>query len=183
MKYSLRRNMETISNDALQDGLITLEQAEGASRLIGHGREVAKTCYVLNDTYRSVKQVREIENQLGIVSVSDYSDEYSNTTRTEETQNININVLPKTYKAKPWGTDHPDFDNKSNRVRFSDAEKQYLTNLVEQKKTDSIIPINIASVCWTIIHKSDDAVPIFHVRHILTAARLRSCLRALKFVQ
>ena len=71
----LRINIETISAEKLEDGKITLAQAQGMSRLIGHSEATKRRCYVLQDTYRSVVNTVQAERAVGIRFSGDNRDD------------------------------------------------------------------------------------------------------------
>ena len=181
----------------MDEGVISLAEAEGISRVIGHSRETAKSCYVLQDTHRSVINCKNAEKIFGLAN--EYTDLHQNgdvttddTANTESSSSsgdrININhhsdILPVCYVPKPFGTSHPDYDKKdTNRIRFSPAEKESLVKIVrDMRNLHGTLPDKLASRCIKIIWNSPDLVSIFHIRHALNSQRLRSCLKTLKYV-
>ena len=177
----LRINIETISAEKYEDGKITLAQAQGMSRLIGHSEATKRRCYVLQDTYRSVVNTVQAERALGIQFSDDNSDDgplnsgdYTNdlhndnaTYNDTDTDNNNnsfnneddhnnnniiddidisehlpsantylpiVNmaakhnipehasnlIVPRTYTHKQFGELHPDYENDTKRIRFSE---------------------------------------------------------------
>jgi hypothetical protein len=88
-------------------------------------------------------------------------------------------VKPIEYQQKQFGTLHPHYRSEANRIPFSVKEKQYLSDLVEANKVDGRIPETIAAICLSIIKNDSDLIPHFHVRHVLSTARLRPGLQAL----
>ena len=89
-------------------------------------------------------------------------------------------VKPIEYQQKQFGTLHPHYRSEANRIPFSVKEKQYLSDLVEANKFDGRVPESIAAICLSIIKNDTDLIPHFHVRHVLSTARLRPGLQALK---
>ena len=182
----------------MDEGVISLAEAEGISRVIGHSRETAKSCYVLQDTHRSVVNCKNAERIFGLANDSEYSDLHQNGDVTDETANTerssssgdrsNIShhsdILPICYVPKPFGTLHPDYDKKdTNRIRFSLAEKESLIKIVDDMRNlNGTVPDKLASRCIKIIWNSPHLVSIFHIRHALNSQRLRSCLKTLKYV-
>ena len=239
----LRINIETISAEKYEDGKITLAQAQGMSRLIGHSEATKRRCYVLQDTYRSVVNTVQAERALGIQFSDDNSDDgplnsgdYTNdlhndnaTYNDTDTDNNNnsfnneddhnnnniiddidisehlpsantylpiVNmaakhnipehasnlIVPRTYTHKQFGELHPDYENDTKRIRFSEEEKRILSQIVEDNKINNKVPPNVSSRCLKIIWADPHFVKVFHVRHVLSSARLRSCLRILGYV-
>jgi hypothetical protein len=177
----------------LEEGVITLAEAEGISRVIGHSRETAKSCYVLQDTHRSVVNCKNAERIFGL------ADEYTNLQQngdvtTDETANAerssssgdrnHSDIIPVSYVPKPFGTLHPDYDKKeTNRIRFSPAEKESLIMIIDDMiNSYGTLPDKLASRCIKVIWNSPHLVSIFHIRHALNSQRLRSCLKTLKYV-
>jgi hypothetical protein len=74
-----------------------------------------------------------------------------------------------------WGTDHPCYhQNNGGRIKWSDREIEYISqwfNLNLKKKPNMLNPVR---KCLTAILSDPNAVPIFHIRHILDSGRLRS---------
>ena len=245
----LRINIETISAEKLEDGKITLAQAQGMSRLIGHSEATKRRCYVLQDTYRSVVNTVQAERALGIrfsddnrddglLNSGDYTNDLDNDnityndTDTDNNKSNNMNdansfnegdhnsnninddidisehlpslntnlpivnivakhnipehasnlIVPRTYTHKQFGELHPDYENDTKRIRFSEEEKRILSQIVENNKINNKVPPNVASRCLKIIWANPHYVKVFHVRHVLSSARLRSCLRILGYV-
>jgi hypothetical protein len=77
------------------------------------------------------------------------------------------------YAPVIWGKDHPDFGKK--RARFSVAELAYMSKLIQ--RFDANDCINFVSICLRLIREDPDAIDIFHERHVVDSARLRSGFR------
>ena len=163
----------------MDEGVISLAEAEGISRVIGHSRETAKSCYVLQDTHRSVINCKNAEKMFGLAN--ECSDETAN---TESNINHHTDILPICYVPKPFGTSHPDYAKQdTNRIRFSPAEKESLIMIVDDMRNlNGTLPDKLASRCIKVIWNSPHLVSIFHIRHALNSQRLRSCLKTLKYV-
>lgn len=88
----------------------------------------------------------------------------------------------RNYEHIAWGTDHPDYNSKATRIKFSSDEQMYMQSLVKQyclrdndKKYRA--PSKFASFCLEKIKNDHHAIPIFHHRHVLNTERIRSLLR------
>lgn len=148
---------------------------------VGHSPSTALRSYVSGDTYQAVSQAQTAERALGITMddceiepMYDSTDVQPNYNNTAESI-----VRPIEYQQKQFGTLHPHYRSEANRIPFSVKEKQYLSDLVEANKFDGRIPENIAAICLSIIKNDTDLIPHFHVRHVLSTARLRPGLQAL----
>jgi hypothetical protein len=175
----IRAMFETVANEKLQASAISDTQAAAISRVIGHSRSTAQSSYISNDCYFSVVNTQSAESALGIRN----EDTESLIEQTHKDSAVSSIIQPISYSAKPFGIRHPHFDSNANRIPFSLEEKAKLIEIVEAEKVGTRIPDNIASICLRKIKTTDDLIPIFHVRHILSTGRLRSALKNLGYVQ
>ena len=168
----------------MEEGVISLAEAEGISRVIGHSRETAKSCYVLQDTHRSVVHCKNAERIFGLANDDVTTDERSSSSGDRSNINHHTDILPICYVPKPFGTSHPDYAKQdTNRIRFSPAEKESLIMIVDDMRNlNGTLPDKLASRCIKVIWNSPHLVSIFHIRHALNSQRLRSCLKTLKYV-
>ena len=175
---ALRSNMETLSAQSLDEGIINNAEANAISQTIGHSRATARACYNIVDTNRSVRLTTSAGHRLGYINNNDDDDDdHTNNEMNPNNNDSEIDFAYNTYEPIPWGTRHSHFGSKKTRVPFSNDEMNYLQSLIiilESNKTFSVH--NVASQCYKLIMSDPDAWPIFHERHILIPARLRPAL-------
>jgi hypothetical protein len=125
-----------------------------------------------------VSQAQTAEKALGI-TIDDCEIEPMQSQDMQPIYSPDTVVKPIQYQQKQFGKQHPHYQSEASRIPFSVQEKQYLKELVEANKIGDRIPENIASICLSIIKNDTDLIPHFHVRHILSTARLRPGLQAI----
>ena len=170
---ALRSNMETLSAQSLDEGIITSAEANAISQTIGHSRATARACYNMVDTNRSVRLTTAAGVSLGYT----YNDNDDNVSDSNNNNNSEIDFVYNTYEPIPWGTRHSHFGSTKTRVPFSSDEMNHLQSLITILKSNKAFSIhNVASQCYKMIMNDPEAWPIFHERHILVPARLRPAL-------
>ena len=161
---------ETLSAEKLATNEISQAEASAISRIIGHSKETAAKCYVATDSFRAVQNCHSASKALGCDDENDENDE--------------VSIQPAVYVPKAYGSNHPKFHSENcNRVLFSNMELEVLEKIVQDKKINNHIPDNIASICLKEIQANEEYISIFHKRHILNTARLRSALKKMGHVR
>ena len=74
-----------------------------------------------------------------------------------------------------WGSNHPHGDSNGYRIPWSDAEKDYIGEVVEEmRRLRGVIPVNICQIIKDRIFNDRQAHAIFHAHHSLDSARIRA---------
>lgn len=173
---SIRTLVETTTALGFMNGTITAGQVAAVHSVNGHSSQMAKEHYTLIEAKKIAEVVRgamDLDR-----NTPDFVDQELEADQYEE---INADYAD-------WGTRHPEYKSESQRIAFSEEENDYLLSFAEEcgyKDEDNtwILPPNFASRCLRKIKADPDALPIFHLRHILFVDRLRARLRALGFVK
>ena len=78
-----------------------------------------------------------------------------------------------TLEYEDWGKDHPDYDKKVGRAKWTQTEVRFITQKCRLVLIHNPSRLNLCSRCLKAIKADRNALPIFHVFHILNSARLR----------
>lgn len=170
----LRALMETNIQEHLVKNKIDESMATDLSRQIGHSRETAQRCYVLTDNNRVVKNTKLATRQMGLDPGSDSDSDNGHSSINSNSEEI--------FHTRNWGIAHPSYLSSHTRIKFSKAELKYLVAIAESFGNKAL-PSDFVKYCHQRIIEDDDATPIFHERHTLKAARLRSALKKLGYVK
>ena len=173
---SIRTLVETTTAVGFMNGTVTAGQMAAIHSVNGHSSQMAKDHYTLIETKRIAEVARgaiDLEkNTPNFVDQELEADSY---------EEVNADYAD-------WGTNHPEYKSESQRISFSEEENAYLTHFAEEcgyKDEDDIwiLPPNFTSRCLRKIKSDPEALPIFHLRHVLFVDRLRCRLRILGFVK
>jgi hypothetical protein len=79
--------------------------------------------------------------------------------------------------APAWGTEHPDYRTTKTTARWTQAEKEFLGRWCGQFSQRYPEVTNVVASCLKHLRLTPAAVAIFHEKHTLNSARLRTGLR------
>jgi hypothetical protein len=83
-------------------------------------------------------------------------------------------------QALQFGTAHPDYNSLAKRARWTEEELDYIAKYCAEDRIRNPNNVNVMAGCLKQIMADPDALPIFHVIHILNTARLRNGYRSIQ---
>ena len=194
--------METASEFALRQGLITSEQREAVSGLNGHSSAITKKYYVYLDRGSEISRAQALFELSSLPSASSPSlllppagglAAGPDVTASVDplpvplplplpTGAANVAEVPLQWtmreelKHKEWGTAHPCQAVNPKKVVWSDDELNYLRRWLEDQMR--LFPDREQNTaCWRALEdimSCPEARAVFHRNHILSTGRLRS---------
>ena len=147
------------------EGKISLTERIAVSTINGHSSKTTEDYYIKKSMRKTVSDSRHFFAQVTGIDDTNLFDE----------RNFEV-------KAPEWGSRHPDFGKNGIKHAWTDEETHYLQSIIN-KLTHNHNFTNIMSRCLKYIKKDPDAIPIFHVDHILNSARLRAGWDSIKAKQ
>jgi hypothetical protein len=171
---AIRSLVATESQVHLDCGTITLAEKEAIGNISGHSSQIITAHYLLNDRVNDIHKSRKLfaslREKFGI-KIGNESGEIGDHIVAYDWPD----VVKPTYID--WGTDHPDYQSKGRRARWSRAELNYIymwhNRFIAGRDNEKT---NIVALLYRYIttgagHR--EAQPIFHVNHVLDSGRLR----------
>jgi hypothetical protein len=128
------------------------------SNVNGHSSATTKKYYIQQDMAGDVNRSRTAFNEA-----------WTGTEEIDQAQEV-------------WGTEHPCKGKTGSRIKWSDAELDYLSNTIDWCLSVDPDSKTLMASCLKIIKERDNykTRPIFHDRHVLKSDRLRAGYDTLK---
>lgn len=166
---AIRSLVETSMSDLHDKGIITGQQLLSVQAINGHTSAVAKDYYIHKERGNDVTHARAAFSHL----------------TPEQVDVTEPQPLPPapTWSPAPkptplnFGTAHPDYGSKSKRAQWTADEIKYIADFCTKKLEENPQCSTLVAQCRDRIMVDPDALPIFHVNHVLDSGRLRSGYR------
>lgn len=178
----IRSIYETEAHELYKKGKISLSDKIAIGQINGHNGATAKKYYLKETADDNVSRAREVLKCWSISKINSDPSEKGNNSSEENDNNDDIhyfpnsiNNTPKKYFKAPWGTEHSCYRSKKAKIKWDQAEVDYLGNIATKLLDEDSNKFSklLMARCLQIIKEDKDALPIFHENHVLSTNALK----------